>query len=71
VTYSLVEVSDAPLGLVELKVRDSRGVRIGFMQVSQADLDDELVDALIDWQARHSHGGRLSIIPASVSSQTA
>ena len=67
-TPTLVEVSDAPEGLTEIKVKDSRGHRIGFFQVSAGDMDDELMDALVDWQSRHTHeGGSLSIMPASSS----
>lgn len=51
----LVEVADAPSGLLEIKVRDSRGNRIGFFQVSDTDLDTEVVDALKAWQSRHAH----------------
>lgn len=54
--HPIVEVADAPSGLTELKVRDSKGTRIGFFQVSARDLDDELMEALHDWQARHAHG---------------
>lgn len=53
--HPLVEVADPPSGLCELKVRDSQGHRIGFFQISGADLDDELMEALHDWQARHAH----------------
>jgi hypothetical protein len=51
----LVEVADPPDGLTEIKIRDARGTRIGFFQVSAADLDTEVVDALKAWQARHTH----------------
>jgi hypothetical protein len=51
----LVEVADAPSGLLEIKVRDSRGNRIGFFQASDTDLDTEVVDALKAWQSRHTH----------------
>jgi hypothetical protein len=53
----LVEVSDAPPGLIEIKIRDSKGARIGFFQATAADLDTEMVDALKAWQGRHAHGG--------------
>lgn len=67
---SVIEAVDPPEGLVEIKVKDARGKRIGFLQVSADDLDDELVEALVDWQARHSHeGGSLSIIRGGVSSE--
>lgn len=66
-TPPLVEVSDAPAGLIEIKIRDSGGVRIGFFQASAPDLDTEMVDALKAWQARHSHR-RLTLAPSSVSS---
>lgn len=51
----LVEVADAPDGLIEIKVRDHWGARIGFHQIKADDLDVELVDALKAWQSRHSH----------------
>jgi hypothetical protein len=51
----LVEVSDAPEGLIEIKVRDHWGARIGFFQATVPDLDTEVVDALKAWQARHAH----------------
>lgn len=51
----LVEVADAPKGLVEIKVRDHWGTRIGFHQINADDLDAKLVDALKAWQGRHSH----------------
>ena len=51
----LVEVADAPEGIIEIKVRDHWGARIGFYQISADDLDTELVDALKAWQARHTH----------------
>lgn len=64
----IVEVTDAPHGLVELKVRDCRGARIGFFQASDSDLDDELTDALLAWAQRHSHqGAGLSIVRSSAS----
>jgi len=53
----VVECLDAPDGLTELKVRDSKGNRIGFFQVSARDLDNELCDDLMAWQARHAHAG--------------
>lgn len=63
----VVEVTDAPRGLVELKIRDSRGTRIGFFQVASSDLDEELVSDLHAWQARHAHR-QLSVIRGSSSS---
>lgn len=67
--WPVVEVADAARGLIELKVKDSRGARIGFFQIASSDMDDELLDALKDWQARHSHeGGSLSLMPVSSSS---
>ena len=51
----LVEVSDAPYGLTEIKIRDAEGLRIGFFQASISDLDTEVVDALKAWQSRHTH----------------
>lgn len=63
---SVVEISDAPRGLTEIKIKDSNGHRIGFFQVSTGDLDDELTEALISWQTRHTHeGGSVSIKPVS------
>lgn len=59
----LVEVTDAPAGLVELKIRDCRGTRIGFCQVAASDVDDELIDGLVAWAQRHSH--RISLVSAS------
>lgn len=62
----VVEVADAARGLIELKVKDSRGTRIGFFQIATSDMDDELMEALMDWQTRHCHeGGSLSITRAS------
>ena len=63
----LVEVSDAPPGLIEIKVRDAGGARIGFFQASAPDLDTEMVDALKAWQGRHSHRG-LTLVPPSAAS---
>ena len=62
----LVEVSDAPPGLIEIKIRDSKGARIGFLQASAGDLDTEVIEALKAWQGRHSHRG-LTLVPPSVS----
>lgn len=62
----LVEVSDAPPGLIEIKIRDSKGVRLGFFQVSATDLDTEVIDALKAWQVRHSHR-RLTLLPSASS----
>lgn len=53
----IVEVADAPQGLTEIKVRDSKGVRIGLFQVSAKDMDDALAEAIVAWQARHAHRG--------------
>ena len=66
-TPPLVEVSDAPPGLIEIKIRDSKGARIGFFQVSAFDVDTEVVEALKAWQGRHSHRS-LTLLPPSVSS---
>lgn len=64
----VVEIADAARGLIELKVKDSRGARIGFFQIAASDMDDELMEDLQDWQQRHCHeGGSLSIIRASSS----
>ena len=65
-TPPLVQVSDAPVGLIEIKIRDSNGARILFLQASASDLDAELVDALKAWQGRHSHRS-LTLVPPSVS----
>lgn len=54
---SIVEVADAPRGLTEIKIRDAKGIRIGLFQISSADMDDELADALRAWQSRHAHHG--------------
>ena len=62
----IVEAADAPSGLTEIKIRDSSGVRIGFFQASEADMDDELADAFKAWQARHSHR-TLTLMPPSAS----
>ena len=59
----LVEVADAPEGLVEIKVRDYWGARIGFHQIKADDLDVELIEALKAWQGRHSHFA-ISLSPA-------
>lgn len=65
----LVEMDDSPEGLIEMKAKDSRGIRIGFFQVSASEIDDQLVDDLLAWQARHSkQGASLSIIRPSASS---
>lgn len=54
-TPPIVEVADSPAGLIEIKVRDAWGVRIGFLQAAANDLDDDLLTALKAWQARRSH----------------
>ena len=53
--HPVVHTLDPPSGLHELKVRDSEGNRIGFFQISASEMDDELLEALHDWQGRHSH----------------
>lgn len=53
--FPLVEVADAPEGLVEIKVRDYWGLRIGFHQIRADDLDAKLIEDLKSWQARHAH----------------
>ena len=64
----VVEVADAPEGLKEFKVRDSRGVRIGFFQIESGCLDDELMEDIHDWQARHARERPdLHVMPASPS----
>lgn len=69
---TLVEIADASDGLVEMKARDARGVRIGFFQVAESELDDQLIDDLLAWQARHSRqGAALSIVRPSSSAQGA
>lgn len=60
----VVKVIDSPEGLAEFKIRDSRGARIMLLQVNSADLDDELMEALHDWQERHAHEG-LHLMPSS------
>ena len=55
IVHPIVEVSDAPFGLLELKVRDSAGDRIGFLQISAENFDDELKEDLLAWQSRHAH----------------
>lgn len=62
----IVEAADAPRGWTEIKIRDSKGVRIGFFQVSSVDMDDELADALRSWQRRHAHRG-LTLMLSSAS----
>lgn len=62
----IVEAADAPQGLTEIKVRDSKGHRIGLFQVSSKDMDDELAEAITEWQERHAHHG-IFILPASAS----
>ena len=62
----VVKVADAPSPLLEFKIRDSRGARIMFLQVSSADMDDELMEALHDWQERHNHEA-LTLMPSSAS----
>jgi hypothetical protein len=62
----VVKVIDAPHGLVEFKIRDSNGSRIMLVQIASADLDDDLMEALHDWQERHAHAG-LHLMPPSVS----
>ena len=62
----LVEVSDAPPGLIEIKIRDSKGARIGFFQVSASDVDTDVIEALKAWQGRHSHRS-LTLLPPSAS----
>lgn len=62
----VVKVVDSPEGLAEFKIRDSRGARIMLLQVNSVDLDDELMEALHDWQGRHAHDG-LTLMPPSAS----
>lgn len=62
---AIVEAADAPSGLTEIKIRDSRGVRIGFFQASASDMDDELADALEAWQERHAHRTLVLIDPSA------
>lgn len=65
---TVFEVSDPPQGLTEIKVKDSRGTRIGFFQIAASEVDAELVAALTDWQQRHCReGGSLSIMRPSAS----
>lgn len=60
----IVEASDPASGLTEIKIRDSKGIRIGFFQAAAADMDDQLADDLRAWQARHAHRG-LTLISSS------
>lgn len=61
----VVEVSDAPRGLTEIKVKDSNGARIGFCQIDSSCMDDELKADLKRWQARHPGNPPLTLILAS------
>lgn len=62
----LVEIADAHDGIIEMKARNALGTRIGFFQVAAADMDAQLVDDLLAWQARHSkQGASLSIVRPS------
>jgi hypothetical protein len=64
----IVQVTDPPKGLIEFRIRDSRGVRIALLQVDSACIDDELMQDLHDWQARHAHErAELKVMPASPS----
>lgn len=62
----VVKVTDTPPGLTEFRIRDSRGVRLGYFQLATTALDDELIEALHDWQERHAHGD-LHLMPSSSS----
>lgn len=65
----VVKVTDTPPGLTEFRIRDSRGVRLGYFQLVTTALDDELMDDLHDWAVRHARDlPDLHIMPASVSS---
>jgi hypothetical protein len=55
IVYPLAEMANPPSGLYEIKARDSRGNWIGFFQISRAELDDDLIEDLRAWQARHAH----------------
>lgn len=62
----VVKVIDSPEGLTEYKIRDSHGSRIGYIQLDTTCMDDELMEALHDWQARHAHERPdLRVMPAS------
>jgi hypothetical protein len=50
----IVSVTDAPSGLHELRVRDSQGNRIGFFQIAAIAVDEQLLEDLHDWRARHA-----------------
>jgi len=45
----------------ELKVRDAKGNRIGFFQIATLEVDDQLLEDLHDWQARHPRGANPSL----------
>lgn len=62
----VVRITDAPKGLIEFRIRDSKGARIALLQLSADDMDDELMEALHDWQERHAHEG-LRLMPPSSS----
>jgi hypothetical protein len=57
----LVETADPPEGLLEIKIRDSRGNRIGLFQVDAAYIDNQITNALKAWEARHSGSASLSL----------
>ena len=63
--FPVVKVIDSPEGLTEFKVRNASGVRIGFFQVSASALDDTLLEAMHDWQARHAGHHRPDLVVES------
>lgn len=64
----VVQIPDSPFGLLEFKIKDSKGKRLALLQVLAVDMDDELMEALHDWQERHAHERPdLHVMPASPS----
>lgn len=63
-TPPVTTVGDAPEGLVELKVKNALGGRIGFFQVDASAIDDELRSDIRRWQVRHA-GAALHLIRSS------
>lgn len=63
-TPPVTTVGDAPEGMVELKVKNAMGRRIGLHQIDAECMDDELMVAIKSWQLRHA-GVSLTIIRPS------
>lgn len=63
--FPVVRAIDSPEGLVEYKVRNANGVRIGFFQISASAMDDTLLEAMHDWQARHAGHDRPDLVVES------